>query len=147
MVGNLVEKLYEAHVVIKALICDQSSSNSKLFKLLGITATKPYFNEENNQKIYGIFDPPHLLKTLRRNLMKNDMVHPKGIVSFKHIRDFYNIDRTLQRHLAPKLTDKHVYADGLNSMNVSFFFNCKNLTCVQNLVYKSFFFFFFPHRN
>lgn len=51
--------------------------------------------------------------------MKYDLVTASGIVSFKHIVDFYNYDKFNQRRLAPKLTDNHTFPEGLQSMKVS----------------------------
>lgn len=51
--------------------------------------------------------------------MKYDIQTSKGIVSFDHIRDFYNFDKIQRRRCAPKLTDRHIYAEGLSSMNVN----------------------------
>lgn len=118
IIDNLIEKLTAVTVNIKVIICDQISSNCRLFRMLGIDDSKPYF-ERDGQKIFGLFDPPHLLKTLRRNLMKYDLMTPRGTVSFQHIRNFYIEDQKRYRQLAPRLTDKHVSAERLNSMNVS----------------------------
>lgn len=115
---SLIEKLTAAGVNIKVLICDQASSNCGLFRMLGIEEEKPYF-ERNGEKFFGIFDPPHLLKTLRRNIMTKDLMTPRGAVSFQHIVEFYNEDRKRLRQLAPRLNDKHINAEGLNSMSVS----------------------------
>ncbi|XP_035233419.1 uncharacterized protein LOC118205225 [Stegodyphus dumicola] len=66
-----------------------------------------------------LFDPPHLLKNLRRNLMKYDLQTSKGFVSFKYIRDFHEVDKTLLIRCAPKMTDAHLNTMGLNSMKVA----------------------------
>lgn len=50
--------------------------------------------------------------------MKYDLQTNKGLVSFQHIRDFYE-DKKLLLRCARKLTDAHMTSTGLNSMKVS----------------------------
>ncbi|XP_035205421.1 uncharacterized protein LOC118180426, partial [Stegodyphus dumicola] len=111
-------KLSDANAVVKALVCDQGGNNSRLFRILGVDSLKPFF-DFNGQTIYCLFDPPHLLKNLRRNLMKYDLQTSKGFVSFKYIRDFHEVDKTLLIRCAPKMTDAHLNTMGLNSMKVA----------------------------
>lgn len=85
---------------------------------MGIEQDRPYF-EIQGKRIFAIHDPPHLLKTLRRNWMKYDIKSSKGLACFKHVIDFYEFDKTLPRRCAPKLTDQHVYAVGIQSMKVA----------------------------
>ncbi|XP_035209311.1 uncharacterized protein LOC118183814 [Stegodyphus dumicola] len=118
IVMEALSKLSSANATVKALVCDQSGSNCRLFGLLGTESTKPFFYF-NGQKVFCLFDPPHLLKNLRRSLMKYDLQTNKGLVSFKHIRDFYTVDQTLLVRCAPKITDAHIYVAGMNSMKVA----------------------------
>ena len=118
IIMRALKELNDAGAIVKVLICDQGGNNSRLFKMLGASDSKPFFMFNDN-KIFCLFDPPHLLKNLRRNLMKYDLQTSKGLVSFKHIEDFYNIDQKLLVRCAPKLTDAHITASGLNSMKVS----------------------------
>ncbi|XP_035220113.1 uncharacterized protein LOC118193175 [Stegodyphus dumicola] len=113
-----LSKLSSANATDKALVCDQGGSICRLFGLLGTESAKPFFYF-NGQKVFCLFDPPHLLKNLRRSLMKYDLQTNKGLVSFKHIRDFYTVDQTLLVRCAPKITDAHIYVAGMNSMKVA----------------------------
>lgn len=117
---DLIDKLYKSNIFIKAIICDQNSTNCRLFKLLGITSENPSF-KRNDEEIFGIFDPPHLLKTLRRNLMKYNIQSSKGLISYDYIEKFYLVDKKNERQCAPKLTERHIFAEGLNSMKVRMF--------------------------
>ncbi|XP_035204434.1 uncharacterized protein LOC118179368 [Stegodyphus dumicola] len=100
--------IMEALSSANALICDQGGSNCRLFSLLRTESEKPFFYF-NGQKVFCLFDPPHLLKNLRRSLMKYDLETYKELVSFKHIRDFYTVDQTLLVRCAPKITDAYIY--------------------------------------
>ena len=86
--------------------------------MLGAKTSKPFFLI-NDEKVYCLFDPPHLLKNLRRNLVKYDLQSNRGLISFQHIRDFYEENKKLLLRCAPKITDAHIVSTGLNSMKVS----------------------------
>lgn len=51
--------------------------------------------------------------------MKYNLHTSKGILSFDYIEDFYNQDKIELRRCAAKLTNKHIYAEGMSSMKVS----------------------------
>lgn len=71
-----------------AVICDQASTNRNVFKSLGVTIDEPYFVVDT-QKYYAIFDAPHLVKSVRNNLLDVDFVLQDNIVSFKEIQYIY----------------------------------------------------------
>lgn len=54
---------------IRAVVCDQSSVNRKAAKILNISAANPHFLV-NEEKVFFIFDFPHVIKCIRNNLMK-----------------------------------------------------------------------------
>ena len=110
--------LDEAGAIVKVLVCDQGVNNSSMFTKLGIKPSTPYFHF-NGRKIYGMYDPPHLLKNLRRSLMKYDLETNKGTISFDYIKNFYLLDQKNPVQCAPKLTDKHIFTEGMNLMKVS----------------------------
>lgn len=57
-----------------SVVCDQESSQMRLWKELGVTPSRPFLvDPANGHKITIIPDPPHLLKNLRNNLMKYDI--------------------------------------------------------------------------
>ena len=54
---------------VKVLTCDQGSNNrSVMHSLFGVTVDGPYFIFKNVDKVYVVYDPPHLLKNIRNNL-------------------------------------------------------------------------------
>ena len=72
-----------------------------------------------DKKIFVFYDPPHLLKNVRNNLKKGDLVVNGVNVSWQYIVDFYNIDRAQQIQLAPKLRDRHIHVPPFSSMRVN----------------------------
>lgn len=50
--------------------------------------------------------------------MKYDLQTNRGLVSFQHIKDFYE-DKKLLLRCAPRLTDAHISSTGFNSMKLS----------------------------
>lgn len=56
------------------VVCDQESSQMKLWKELGVSPSTPFIiDPAKHHKISILPDPPHLLKNLRNNLMKYDI--------------------------------------------------------------------------
>lgn len=88
--------------------CDQGTNNQSLYKNeLGVTINDPYF-VYNKKRIYTFFDAPHLIKSVRNILLKNDLETEDGIVSWKVIEKMYNLDSENATRMCPKLTDDHI---------------------------------------
>ena len=69
-----IEKLTGIALTAKAVICDQGSDNQSLFESgLNVSILKPYFIALE-QKVYLLYDPPHLVKNVRNNLRKHGFV-------------------------------------------------------------------------
>jgi hypothetical protein len=56
-------------LTVVVVMSDMGSNFQSLAKRLNITAGNPWFIH-NNQKYFVMFDPPHLLKCVRNNLVK-----------------------------------------------------------------------------
>ena len=74
----------------------------------------------NNQKSFVMFDPPHILKRVRNNLMKYSFKFGSYTATWQHIEEFYNKDKTLSIRMAPKLTEKHIHPNGFSKMKVKY---------------------------
>ncbi|CAB3997362.1 Hypothetical predicted protein [Paramuricea clavata] len=86
---------------------------------LGITPEKPWFTH-NNKVYFLMFDPPHLIKCIRNNLMKYIFKFGNLVASWKDIEAFYNKDKELPIRSAHKLTDKHIHPNNFNKMKVKY---------------------------
>lgn len=72
---NYLSALHTAGIECKVIVCDQAPSHISLFKSLGVTGLTPYFrNPFTDARTYVVFDPPHLIKSARNNLMQNDFL-------------------------------------------------------------------------
>jgi len=54
---------------VVALVSDQGSNFLKFYETMRVTEDKPYL-EMHGKQYFTIFDPPHLLKSIRNNLMR-----------------------------------------------------------------------------
>lgn len=118
LIIDVVNKLFDVGLFPKLIVCDQDASNQSVLKLLNISEDNPFFNV-NDHKIFSLFDVPHLLKSVRNNLIgacfqKNDL-----IFSFKDIKDTYNLDKLSKKNKAlVKITDAHIYPTAFQKMQV-----------------------------
>lgn len=119
IVLDAIQKLKNIGFIVIATVCDMGSNNIQLNKNLQITPERPYFIFDD-QKIFYIFDTPHLIKALRNMLLKHDFLVSNEIVSWKHIMQFYNIDKSLVTRSAPKLTDSHIFPSNFEKMKVKY---------------------------
>lgn len=65
-----MQKLFNVNLSPKIIIYDQGTNNQTAFKSLNVTEQKPYFYVKEN-KMFALFDTPHLLKIVRNNLIGN----------------------------------------------------------------------------
>ncbi len=94
-----------------SLISDQGSNFMSFSKELGITTTETHF-EMRGKKYFVIFNPPHLLKSVRNNLLKYNFEFRIKEATWDHIKTFYEKEQKLAIRTAPKLTEKHVDPNG-----------------------------------
>ena len=110
-----IDKLQSAGLIVKVVICDQGSNNRSLLNKLGVSLTQPFFSY-NNSTIYSMYDPPHLLKSIRNNLKKSGYLVGNDAVSWTHIERFYSIDSNMPIRMPPKLTAKHINLPPFSTM-------------------------------
>jgi DNA transposase THAP9 len=104
------------HVVV--VVSDQGPNFQQLVRNLGITAQKPYF-EHSGSKYFYMFDPPHLLKSIRNNLQKYSLVFGGNkVASWADIESFFKLDQQQRFRLAPRLTPKHIELPAFSKMKV-----------------------------
>lgn len=78
---STIESVFlKAVLIVKTIISDQGPRNQGLVQKLNITPEKPYFIRYND-KIYLIFDSPHLLKSICNNLLTKILFHKEDKVS------------------------------------------------------------------
>ncbi|GFO29492.1 transposable element p transposase [Plakobranchus ocellatus] len=112
-----ITKLEQIGLCVKAVICDQGSNNVAVTKSLGVSSSTPYFMH-NGTQYFVIYDPPHLIKSIRNNLHKSGLKCGISEVSWKYVEGFYAHDCKLPVRMAPKLTDKHIKLPPLAALRV-----------------------------
>ncbi|CAI6377598.1 unnamed protein product [Macrosiphum euphorbiae] len=70
---NSIVKLCEIEFSPSIITCDQGTSNRKMFSLLGGTPENPY-TVINSKKIFLMYDIPHLMKSVRNNLLIGNII-------------------------------------------------------------------------
>jgi len=118
IIQEAIRKLKSIGLKVVGLISDMGSNFYQLTKLLNINNRKSYFTVDE-EKIYYMFDIPHLLKASRNILHEHNYVYSDKIASWKYI-DFYTIDKKAQFRAAPKLTDSHINPNNFEKMKVKY---------------------------
>ena len=117
---EMIDDLTSIGLFVETIISDLGSNFQKLLRELNITPDKPWFIHKG-KKIFYLYDPPHLIKAVRNNLMKYDFhfgKNVKKVASWEDIQVIYERDRTQNLRCCPKLTEKHINPNGFMKMKV-----------------------------
>lgn len=112
-----MDRLHEAGLDVRVVVCDQSATNRSISSNLGISPDKPFFVHKT-RKIYFMFDPPHLLKSLRNNLKMYNFRMGKDVVKWQYVEALFKFDMSQKIKLAPRLTEKHILLPCFSKMKV-----------------------------
>lgn len=128
LLKNTILALQEIGLTVVCTVCDQYAANVNAIKRLKEESVRPCASdidlfEVGGQEIVAIYDPPHLLKGIRNNLILYDLLFTidtiKGKASWDHIIKLYELDvGDFNTKMCYKLTDAHVYKDKLKKMKV-----------------------------
>ena len=80
-----------------------------------------------------MFDPPHLLKCIRNNLMNYTFKFGQYSACWKDIEDFYEKDKILPIRTTPRLTDKHINPSNFQKMKVKYATQVLNHTVAASI--------------
>ena len=118
LIIECITKLKEVGITVVLLVADQGSNNRNLFqKHLNVTNDQPYFFHDE-QKVFTMYDPPHLIKSVRNNFKKHGFEIEGNNVLWSHVRDFFDKDRSAPIRMAPKLTKKHIDVPAFTPLRV-----------------------------
>lgn len=148
---TVVGKLQEAGLIIVATVCDQGTNNSQCIKLL-IQETQAALlrkGEEqkgnyfliNDQEIMPLYDPPHLIKCIRNNLITKDLIYCskenlQQTAKWSHIVALYNENPGFRGiRLVPKLTEYHCIPSKIPKMKVKYATQVFSQTVATNMGY------------
>ena len=117
LIFQAVKKLKECGFTTKVLCCDQATTNVKMYKDNGVSEETPYM-QIDGEKVYCMFDSPHLLKSIRNMLYKYHLYINGVIAKWNHIKKLYDIDQKEPLKAAAKLTNKHIILRPFDEMRV-----------------------------
>lgn len=117
----VIKSINETGAKVISLTQDGPRENISLVKILGadFKNNKPYFPSPTNpsERIYVIFDPPHMLK-LSRGCLKHHQLYYKGEpLDWKFIENLHKIQQGRNINLGNKLSTRHLDFH-TNPMNV-----------------------------
>ena len=119
LIAECVNKMTNIGLHVRCLVCDQGATNISAVKKLGFVCESPYITFDNvANKVYVVFDVPHILKNVRNNLQQHDIQVGDRTASWKYIEHFYQIDKMSTIRLAPRLTDRHIDVTSVTKMRV-----------------------------
>lgn len=138
IIKNVIVAVQPTGLKVISTVCDQAPSNVAAINRLvqetqqSDSETRKNINtfEIGGFEIIPIFDVPYLLKGLRNNLITKNLhfiyESKQKIASWKHIVQFYQMDKELQSMEGDRLiflkslsTDSHVYPVKMKKMKVS----------------------------
>lgn len=118
LVFTALQHLAECGLKVVGVVCDQGPTNQKLFSQLGVSPERPFF-VFGTSTVFALFDPPHLLKSVRNILSKyNIRFGGSKMAKWSAIEYFYSKDSQNVYKVAPKLTNQHINVK--NKMRVKY---------------------------
>lgn len=136
-IKEVVSAVQSTGLKVIALICDQAATNVAAINILRAQTNEYYLKNNKTNRLFGfelggdeivpLFDPPHLLKCMRNNLLTKNLQFTdtngiKRLAKWENIIKFYELDKNesvIGDRINPKLTDAHIYQDKIKKMKVS----------------------------
>lgn len=150
-IKEVVTAVQEAGLIVVATVCDQGTNNRQALKLLLNETRGVYLRKEkepksnviliNDQEIIPLYDPPHLLKGIRNNLLNKNLKYTtkEGVTKtakWSHIQLLYKENPGYKGiRLMPKLTENHINPEKLNKMKVKFASQLFSRSVASNMGY------------
>jgi len=115
IIKQAIRHIIEVGLIPTCIVCDQGTQNRRTYMLLGSTQEKPYFIENKN-KIYLLFDMPHLIKSIRNNLLNGDFQIGEKVISLSDVHKAYAIDTNNSARAMCKITPAHLAPNPFQKM-------------------------------
>lgn len=117
LVEGALFQLQSIGLKVVGIISDQGSNFSSFYSAMGVTEDRPYI-ELCNKRYFTLFDPPHLLKSVRNNLMKYNFLFDGKTATWSDIKTFSDKEEKLAIRTVPKLTPNHINPPPFGKMKV-----------------------------
>ena len=108
---DFIDKVETIGLKVVAVVSDIGSNFQKLIREMGITPDNPWFLHKERKIVY-LFDPPHIIKAIRNNLINYDFKYKNKTASWRDIMAIYQMDSKNSIRCCPKLTNKHISPNG-----------------------------------
>lgn len=133
LIKLVISKVQQTGLKVVAVVCDQGTTNMSAINILLKQTRESYLKEGkewkggffhmNSQEIVPIFDPPHLMKGVRNNLLTKNLKYTyknkECTAKWQHIADLYQRNPNYSGYrLVPKLTAHHVLPNLIPKMRV-----------------------------
>ena len=112
-----VRQLRQAGLEVVATVCDMGKPNQDLYRQLGVTEENPQFAVDG-MPVVALHDVPHIMKCVRNGLLKHDVEVDGEVLSWSHIKAFYDADKGRPIRAAPKLGPGHLNPETFKKMSV-----------------------------
>jgi len=99
-------------------VCDQETNHIIYLAGLGATAAQPKFTTGNGNDVYVMYDPPHLIKNVRNNLLRYDIIIGNDLISFDYISTLFDLEQASVLRFVPKLMKTHIERNAFKRTNV-----------------------------
>lgn len=132
---QVISNIFTTGLKVVATVCDQGATNVAAINKLKEETNNYCMRQQIENRYFGfliedveivpVFDPPHLLKCVRNNLMTKDVTFiyrgENHRASWRHIKTLYEFDKNNEvnglRSL-PSLRDEHIYPEKMHKMKV-----------------------------
>lgn len=108
IIKQAIKYIIEVGLIPTCIECERGIQNLRTYMLLGGTQEKPYIIENEN-KIYLLFDMPHLIKSIRNNLLNGDFQIGEKVISLSDVHKAF-IDTKNSARAMCKITLAHLQA-------------------------------------
>lgn len=112
IIVEVIKELQRINIVPIVVICDQAPTNRRAIKGLLSPQNEDNYFLVNNQKVFCVYDVPHLLKNTRNSLFKYDILYKENRqAKFHHILDCFKIDKTKKFQMLRRLREEYLRID------------------------------------
>ncbi|CAH2105412.1 unnamed protein product [Euphydryas editha] len=135
LLTNVLKQISSTGLTVVATVCDQSATNLSVIKSLKDDTKAKYLKNEKEHntlafelddiKVFPLFDPPHLLKGMRNNLLSKNLKFIQNgktkYAKWEHLEMLLKLDVGEDEiRLVNKLTETHVMKEKLPKMKVKY---------------------------
>lgn len=109
---HVIKCVEQTGVVVVSLTGDGLPANITAYEALGVNfdENKPYFKSPTHpeQRIHIIFDPPHMLKLVRKHFASNKIYHQNQLIDWELLQKIVEKQSSNNFNLCNKLTNVHI---------------------------------------